>query len=736
MKNRFILIATAFAALLFVGCAKDATEDNLSNGNGVAAGTATVYADIESMTRTSLTDPGEGTAQVLWSAGDEIGVVTTDGTVRKAVIADGIGTASATFTVEGAVEGESYECAFYPYVYNGNTETTFAYDGSTLSVKLPVFQTYSSDGSVFSSATNTMVATVGGDGRLAFKSVMGCLELKISGSQVVKGITVKNSVTKVAGDATIDPSTQTLTLGTANTSFSFVYLECPEPVQLSETPTSFYVLVPAGIYDCLQIGVMTEDGSYVRSATASHTVKRAVIKPINCGNLDEMIDTSSAVDLSAAGYANCYIVSPGGGEQVCSYEIKKVDGSEVCNSVVTGDDKSPAYAQLLWAEELGIAYDVRFDKAAGKIYFKYDGSTVGNARIVICNDFFASAAQSSGVKTAQNSIIWGWHIWATEAPGMGIAADGNYVKDMNGDGNVTTEDVALSTKIRLMDRNLGATWTAKTISDVDNMTIEQATAATGCFYQFGNIHPYPRQKQIGENVSNFAYSAVKYRFGFAQYVQDWTASSGSKVSVEYNMLYPMYRYAKTFVPSVTGQNEVSTEKNAYKDNQWLLADIIGGNSSTDEADPEKCLWGGQGSKTNYDPCPAGWVVPHRGNMYQAVIGAVKTVDGESGNVNKRYFHLGRQEGSVLYGTYLTYDGETVDWFPASGYMGAGNIGSSGMHGYYWSCGYYAESYGVSSTKLQYNMASYQRTANTLSNGATDTQCALSIGYQIRCVKRD
>ena len=90
MKNRFILIAAAFAALLFVGCAKDATEDNLSNGNGVAAGTATVYADIESMTRTSFTDPGEGTAQVLWSAGDEIGVVTTEGTVRKAVIADGI----------------------------------------------------------------------------------------------------------------------------------------------------------------------------------------------------------------------------------------------------------------------------------------------------------------------------------------------------------------------------------------------------------------------------------------------------------------------------------------------------------------------------------------------------------------------------------------------------------------------------------------------------------------------
>lgn len=731
MKNRILHVAFAFAALAFAGCTQDATDSANPSGT-VGNATSTIYAEIAPMTRTSLSDPGEGSSQVLWSAGDEIGVVTADGTIRKAVLAAGAGQSKATFTVEGAVEGESYDYAFYPYVYNGNTASTVEVEGTTMSVDLPVYQTYASDGSVFSSATNTMVASSGADGHFAFQSVLGCLELKLSGSQAVKGITVKNSVTKVAGLATVDLSSKVVTMGTSNTSFSFAYLECPEPVQLSDTPTSFYVLVPAGDYDCLQIGVMTEDGSYVRSAMASHTVSSAVIKPLDCGNLDDMIDTFSAIDLSATGYANCYIVSPEGGEQVYSFEIKKVDGNEVSNSAVAGDDQSPAYAQLVWAEELGIVYDLRFDKAAGRIYFKYNGSTVGNARIVLCNDFFASASTSAGVKVAPNSIIWGWHIWATEAPGMAIVADGNYVKDMNGDGEVTTEDVALSTKIQLMDRNLGATWTAKTISDVENMTLEQATAATGCFYQFGNIHPYPRQKQIGQNVGSFAYSAVKYRFGFSQYSQDWTATSSSKTSVEYNMLYPMYRYAKTYVPSVTGNN--TSDK--YSNNQWLLSDIIGGNSSADEADPALCLWGGQGSKTNYDPCPAGWVVPHRGNMYQAVIGAVKTVDGESGNVNKRYFHLGPQDGSVLYGTYLTYDGEHVDWFPASGYMGGGNIGSSGMHGYYWSCGYYAESYGTSSTKLQYNMASYQRTANTLSNNATDTQCALSTGYQIRCVKRD
>lgn len=734
MKNRFILIATAFVALLFVGCAKDATEDNLSNGNGVAAGTATVYADIESMTRTSLTDPGEGTAQVLWSAGDEIGVVTTEGTVRKAVIADGIGSASATFTVEGAVEGESYECAFYPYVYNGNTETTFAYESPTLSVKLPVYQTYTSDGSVFSSSTNTMVATVEENGRLAFKSVMGCLELKISGSQVVKGITVKNSVTKVAGDATIDPSTQTLTLGTANTSFSFVYLECPEPVQLSETPTSFYVLVPAGTYDCLQIGVMTEDGSYVRSATASHTVKRAVIKPINCGNLDDMIDTSSAVDLSAAGYANCYIVSPGGGEQVYSFETKFVDGTDVINEEVDGDDKSLAYAQLLWAEELGIAYDVRFDKAAGKIYFKYDGSTVGNARIVVCNDFFASAAVGGGVKKTMNLIAWGWHIWATPEPSVGITVDGNTVKDINSDGTITAEEVSEATVIGLMDRNLGATWVPSSVDEIENMTIEQATASTGCFYQMGNLHPYPRQKTLGWNVSGWQNSAVKYRFGFTQYVQDWSHSTSVKPSVMMNVCYPMYRYGGQYVPSVT------TDASKYTSTaQWLKDDFIGGNDASNSAG-EMALWGGQGPKAKFDPCPAGWVVPHQGNIYQMATGAPKSVDGgASKNVNLQFYKLGVQlSDGVFAGTYLTYnDGASFDWYPCSGYLGGGgSIGSSGVKGYYWGCPYY------SGAKLNYNTGAYAITESTMGtdgyfkNSYTQPWYIAATGYQIRCVKRD
>ena len=737
--RKTLLLTYVSTALTFIGCMNDATEDLFVTCPVEGGETVVIGADIEQMTRTSLVDPdGDGIAQVVWSDGDAIGVVTSDGNIRKATLTSGAGTVSAEFAIADAVEGETYTHAFYPYIYNGDKTINTAVSGTKLSLNLPAYQTYAADG-IFSTSTNTMVAE-SVDGRLTFRSIMGCIEIKLAGSQTVRGITVKNSVKKVSGKATFDLETKTLTAGTNNESFSYAYLECPEKVQLSSTPTSFHVLVPAGEYDCLQIGVLTDDGSYVRSATVSHTVKTATILPLNCGNLDTMIDTSSAVDLSAAGYANCYIVSPDGGEQVYSFETKFVDGTPVENPYVGGVDKSLAYCQLVWAEESGIAYDIRFDKEAGKVYFKYDGSTLGNARIAACNDFFASA-NNGNTKTARESIMWGWHIWATEAPSTGIVVDGNAVKDIDGDGTITTDEVARATKIGMMDRNLGATWVPKSIAEIENMTLEQAKASTGCFYQFGNTHPYPRQKEFGQKASGWAFSAVKYRYGFSQYNQDWATSTSAKNNAMVNAMYPMYRYGVKWTPSVTGSNNVA--ETYQKQDQWLAADIIGGNSTKDEASKELCLWGGQGSKTNYDPCPAGWVVPHRGNIYQMTMGAVKTINGESINANRPYYHLGRKfSDTLIAGSYVSYDGVTFDWMPFSGYMGGGSIGNSGITGYFWGCGYYGTSYGATSTQLQYNMASYARVLNNpnavgyLQNGAADTWCALGTGYQIRCVKRN
>ena len=290
-----------------------------------------------------------------------------------------------------------------------------------------------------------------------------------------------------------------------------------------------------------------------------------------------------------------------------------------------------------------------------------------------------------------------------------------------------------ATVIGLMDRNLGATWVPSSVDEIENMTIEQATASTGCFYQMGNLHPYPRQKTLGWNVSGWQNSAVKYRFGFTQYVQDWSHSTSVKTSVMMNVCYPMYRYGGQYVPSVT------TDASKYTSTaQWLKDDFIGGNDASNSAG-EMALWGGQGPKAKFDPCPAGWVVPHQGNIYQMATGKPMSVDGDaSKNVNLQFYKLGVQlSDGVFAGTYLTYnDGASFDWYPCSGYLGGGSIGSSGVKGYYWGCPYY------SGAKNNYNTGAYAITESTMGtdgyfkNSYTQPWYIAATGYQIRCVKRD
>ena len=754
MKKMF-LSALAVAALAFVGCTKDATTD-LNQDNGGAAvelHTFTFEAEIAQPSRTSLVDPGTGSSYVCWSADDVVAIITDEG-IYQATIASGAGTPYATYTVS-LPEGVSPHTAVYPYKFPHDAKSTVAVDSGNISLSFPVLQTYKA-GSVFGDDENVMVGsfTEGANGlKCAMKSVMGAIELKFKGSQKVEGITVKTSQTgkqRISGTGTINPSTKAVTIGSTPTSFCLTNLAVPEQVTLSSSEaTSFYVLLPAGTYEALQIGVMTEDGSYVRTATKAHTVKAGEILPINCGDLDAMIDEASAVNLSAKGCANCYVVVPDGAPKTYVFDTKMVDGTDLTkhvnsylkNRYITGTYKNHCtnedilahMVHILWTEEAGVAYDIQFDKVNGKVYFKNDGRTLGNARMLLSCDVIKAHTPVSQVTRPDNNIIWGWQIWATcSEPAESIAVNGNNIQNTDDLATIATRG-----KIGLMDRNLGATWTATTVAAIQNITAQQAADAVGLYYQFGNMVPQTRQKTFVPEEGDWKYTRAKYTYGFADYTQVWTSSSGIKASYDDNLQLPLYRYAGKYTPTVAGTLSTNYGGSNYN---WISMDIIGGGakSGVAEADKAKILWDGSGAKTNYDPCPVGWQVPDRGDMYQAIRGAKKQLSAlgmeSEANIARYLTKFAPQINGKVAGGYISYNGVDAAFYPYSGYHGAKTVSNPG-NGYYWACGYY-NGYGAADpykSKNDYNMASFEGVSAT-STWGYDNQFWLSNGYQVRCVK--
>lgn len=762
------LSAFAVAALLFVGCTNDLTEENLAGGTTAGKPmVSSLTANLTSMTRTSLESPEEGkSASTLWSEGDVIGVVTESGAVRQATLVKGAGTKTASFDIQGE-EGDVYSYAFYPYIYNVNNKCVASNingnpDNGSITFNFPVVQVHK-EGSVFAENANTMVGAISGES-VNLYSVMGAIEIRLKGSQTVHGITVKTGdyTHKMSGPGTVDLTSMEPVMGTSNASFSYIDLEVPGGVKLNTaTATSFYVLMPAGNYENLMIGVKTDDGSYVRTATKEHLVSSREILPLNCGNLDEMINKSAAIDLCEGKWANCYIVVADGTEKTYSFDIKRVDGTVVSNQLLydryvsadgsypehtTADQVEPNFAHIVWAEDLGIAYDVHFDKAAGKVYFKHDGKAVGNARIMVMMNPMAAHTVSGDVVRCDIAMIWGWHIWASsEMPAQAITTEpykSGTSETVDGKTTyyATREQVIAYSKSKplgFMDRNLGATYTPKTVSEVNSMTAQQAADALGLYFQAGNLHPYPRPVEFGKggsaNNTWDEWQRSKYQYGFHQYNQSWAASDAAKESLDDNWQYPYYRYSTSYTPS--DQFSTSTSRTT-----WVKIDYrLGG--TKDSTNPI-ALWGGNGPKLNYDPCPKGWKIPHQGNLYQIATGqgfqftdtgatAAVSASGKTFVVTSTVSH-----NDQTIGNYITYDNTNVDFHPAGGYMGTGKItfNKTGNLSYLWGSPY-AGNCAANATNKAFNAAVKICFHSTpASSNYTGLWPQPATPYQIRCIK--
>ena len=377
--------------------------------------------------RTSL---GAGGA-CLWSAGDAISIFSTGGAHMRFDLTSGAGASEATFS--GTVTSTTMPYySIYPYAA-GNTKN------NGLRFTMPEVQTYAENSFGNGAAPMYAILPTLEEGA-TFKNLCGVLELYFTGAVPVTAITLTaKSGATLWGKCRLvlnnkqgtDGQTLEITEGSAT-----VTLDCGAGVQLSDTPTPFDIVLPAGVLsEGMTVDVYTTGNEKVATFTTDNNIslRRSRITP--------MKPKALMIDLSAAESANCYIVNASG-----NYCFKSVKGNS-SEAVV------PASVDVLWesvntttAPAAGTLIGTEPSYRDGYIFFTATGGT-GNALIA--------------AKDGSGNILWSWHIWMpATAPKAATYS------------NASTGGV--------MDRDLGAL-----------STTPGSIAANGWIYQWGRKDPFP-----------------------------------------------------------------------------------------------------------------------------------------------------------------------------------------------------------------------------------------------------
>lgn len=224
------VIAAASALLLSVSCAKELPGEGDINGNAGRVFTATI---AQGLTKTTL---GEG-LKVNWETGDQINI---NGAVYTATPSS-IGSSASFGKISGNEPSPAYR-AIYP-------ATLFKSPGV---YEFPEIQEYSDTHFNAPMYAESMTES------LFFKNICGVLCLSLTGTDIVKRISVTANE-PVCGTFTMNGETINLT-GTGN----MVTLDCgADGVQLSQTPTQFYIYLPPQTYTAGMKIVVTNTEEYV-----------------------------------------------------------------------------------------------------------------------------------------------------------------------------------------------------------------------------------------------------------------------------------------------------------------------------------------------------------------------------------------------------------------------------------------------------------------------------------------
>lgn len=196
-----------------------------------------------------------------------------------------------------------------------------------------------------------------------------------------------------------------------------------------------------------------------------------------------------------------------------------------------------------------------------------------------------------GAYDKSGELIWSWHIWVTN-------------------GDPATDTITLNGQT-LMNRNLGAFINSNASTDG-----KEIFRSYGLYYQWGSRNPYvgPQDYDFPGNHDAYMYSNKDYLI-YLDYVE-----SDAKVGTEaWSQLNPM--------AIIKGRKE-----NGY---DWLY-------------EGHEALWS-ESTKTNNDPCPAGWRVPSK-SIFEGL------------TIATSYDDMSWEEAQPLYGWMLEHSTTGEQYF--------------------------------------------------------------------------
>lgn len=679
--KKTILLGLAAVAVFFTGCVKDQTIDNLVDTDiqrGALVEKGLVFEDDTRLERDGVS------GKLAWSEGDQIQVVLKGegGTLTLD---------SQKYTVDH-INNKVAVPENTAYVLYMSPKPSIS--GATASFNLPYNVTnLASAEAIFDQ--NPMKGVVEGE-YIAFKNLLGYIKVPVKGEGKLQGVIVRSTCRTssefhpIAQSATLDLSKTVgengnLKMATNNAAFSYLKYTYKEGLDITNGE-DLYIALPAGEYENLGLVFITDKGSHAVYANNKHTVTRSAIKPISASHINLAAHTPTN-PVSLAGttgkayedYARCYMVPPTAG----SYEFPCI----LADGVVL---KGGVTAEIKWAEEAGMVYDLHYDPATNKISFKTNGKK-GNALVVLTNG-----------NQANNAIIWHWHIWITDAP-----------KTLKIMGSGSNANVAYY----LMDRVLGATWVPtsniETTSTVtlsnqnvafnNTIALENASDACGVYFQYQSCNPLPRIKSLGdktkENISTLHNTRCDVAYGFSQYSQYW-ATSASAANI----------FASSFTEegqTLYVHNGITLPNYEYRANEgnkdlWNLSNIINQQGKTSPtsvlvSEGNYRLWNSINNnehdemmkyKTAHDPCPPGYIMENYSVLYwyATISDAVKAKFGYARAAEDDATY---KSGYKFYGMYYNGCKDKDDNAVPMYWPCAGNrtSGITGVAGQYANCGY-------------------------------------------------